>query len=914
MLGPSNVPVRPPTSRRAISTGAICLPSASGGDSSLGGKVSPEPSQWNPGMPLPPPPPGPPPASRSHSLNRVSHQGLNNTPSATDLTPNDGRPRPSRRVSHVSTLGAVPPTPAGWFEDDPIPNIQASTTIRNSPCNMVRDDENVQSRSTTLARRPARREPSADSILERRSKSKARRDVIDPTPVAQSEPQTVPQMSTFPKPANLVLSTANGLLQRRLAERTDRAEDGVVEVINRMSPETARRHGQRRTSSALTPPYTPGPDPHRQSLKRPAANNPATVPGNTSADSFVQASLERFHMFIQQEASSPSDRDRLKLFTSFMVQESRVRRDRYSSAFNSMAGDILDLTRDMWRPCSSADAVPENTPVRAGITGESPRPMTTLETSRESADTAGTSSCSSAVDFTPATDTDSLYDSSERADDKPPSTPWGERYHPSLSPIKSIPSMAVSTVPDEEDSRGRSASRWWEGSAEGSGGKGGRKIEMTKQETKYMSLHPSELLLGPEPSPSYSTPTPNTVTTAFRYGADEYPPEKTDWREESPPAAGPPQSYADSPHPLLGSRGKQPMVPALDISRLVTLPPPYPRHYPALQNNHPSLSEIRNRHRQVAETVTARQTKLYTDYCWDPTVYVDLSQTCEISIIELEQRLDGMAGEQQTEGDERPELLEQLTLLKWIFEAREQLQKQDFDATIQRVKTRSQALIDHFHAVGDYERLMDEEQRMKQQGQEHQLSFAEQSTSRFSQLLEMVECHVSRGVEMQLSAFWDIAPGLLEVMQRVPHDLDGSGFSVHIPQAEYQDNPTYRRFPLQYLLHTLDHAKKSAYQFIESQTNLLCLLHEVRTAAMSAEMRFVEMRRVVEGEDVERLRAEMSEVRKGREEEETAVLRERIGVLEGQWELALGEEVNGVLERVRRHLSGSGGWDDGMDE
>lgn len=363
------------------------------------------------------------------------------------------------------------------------------------------------------------------------------------------------------------------------------------------------------------------------------------------------------------------------------------------------------------------------------------------------------------------------------------------------------------------------------------------------------------------------------------------------------------------------------MVAPLDISRLVTLPPPYPRHYPALHNDHPSLTEIRSKHREITGVIGIRQSRPQSDPSWQTNVYTEMIETCETSISELVQRLDETAGAQhtisaQTEGDERPELLEELTLLKWIFEAREQLQKQDFDASMQRLVARSQAYLDHCHSIGDYAHQAIEEDRLNRHLQQSQYSFAEQATQRFRQLLDIVERHVSRGVEVQLSAFWDIAPALLEVVDKIPakdyYALEN--LQVRIPGNEFEDNPSYVQFPLQYLLHTLTHAKKSAYQFIESQTNLLCLLHEVRTATMSAEVRIMEIGRLLSGEDAEAVKGEMAEVRRQRENEETGVLKERVGCLEGQWDSALGGEIEAAVDGVTRVLSEVGGLEEGIDE
>lgn len=906
MFLPVDAPTIPPAGRRAISTGGMSLPSASGSYTQLSRRPSPESAGWEPGMPLPPPPPGPPPstAGRSQSLNRYAQQRSADVPVMSSDTI---RPSASRQTSHTNTLGSIPPTPLGWVDDDPLPHNQ-STNSQAADVPQTRASAGTEeSPAVPLTRRPAKREPSADGILERRSKSKAGRDAPVSGELAQRDPQsTSTQTSTFRKPANLVLSSTDPLLQRRLAERAH------------LSPESLRRQNAANSTSTLTPPYTPSPDLHRSNPKRNTIDGSTKAAPESSQDNFAQASLERFHMFIQLEASSPTDKDRLELFANFMVQESRIRRDRYGIAFSSMAGEIMDLTRDMWRPTGSASALPDLRSMKE-VLQDTSRPSVSAEDSRGSTNIPTDSSCSSATEFTPATDTESMYGNSEHDEDRPPLTPWGgDRFQPSLSPIRSVPSMAVSTVPDDEDSRGRSASRWWEGSGEGSSGQGGRKLEMTKQESKYMSLHPTELVFPAQPSPSHSTPTPNTTKTAFKYEPDKYPPEKTGLYEEESPGYCLPAQPPSLPLSALPHGGKQPMIPPLDVSRLVTLPPPYPRHYPALHNDHPALSSLRSKHRQIAEVIILRQSRPQTDQLWQTSVYVEMIQMCESGITELATRLDDATDTQQTtsaqtEGDECPELLEQLTLLKWIFEAREQLQKQDFDAAMQQMKGRSQASVDYWQSVCNYQQQKAESERLTQQLQLNQVYYGEQATKRYGQLLDIVERHVNRGVEVQLSAFWDIAPALLEIVQKIPiHDAYSlANFYVLVPSKEFADNPSYRQFPLQYLLQTLTHAKKSAYQFIESQTNLLCLLHEVRTASMSTEIRLSEIKRIMKGEDTEWVRQEMAEIRRQREDEETGVLKERVGCLEGQWESALGEEIEKVVEAVQRFLEDQGAGEDG---
>lgn len=273
------------------------------------------------------------------------------------------------------------------------------------------------------------------------------------------------------------------------------------------------------------------------------------------------------------------------------------------------------------------------------------------------------------------------------------------------------------------------------------------------------------------------------------------------------------------------------------------------------------------------------------------------------------------------EGDEEPELLEHLTLLKWLFEGREHIYKEIFD--LQLLETKACRSVSRFHNAAQSESdLQFENDLFAEDLQNMQREFAEQAHLRFAELREAVERQVSRGIERQISAFWDIAPALVEVVQSVPqHDL--LGFEVIVPAAEYEENPAYRDYSLQYLYTILSHVQKSTYQFIEAQVNLLCLLHEVQTAAMAASARMIEIQRAMAGSsgDGERssrdgggLEAEMTQVRAEEEAMLTADLKDKVGEVERQWDEALGKALVECKERVRGALMECGGWDDGLED
>jgi hypothetical protein len=463
------------------------------------------------------------------------------------------------------------------------------------------------------------------------------------------------------------------------------------------------------------------------------------------------------------------------------------------------------------------------------------------------------------------------------------------------------------------------------------------------------------------------------------YGANEYPPEKVGSHDSKgkQPAS---YDYFPTPTPPAVDPHK------LDVSRLVTLPPPYPRHHPAVNNNHPDLASIRNSLRTLTDfgdvkiTKANFQTKMearkesenallntrraevryniqenlrngqmsfqdaakadaefearehqraqdVVQNTFD-TFQAEVANTlhamfCEritkvtASIEHLKGRLSTEAQElnpnqTQEEGDEKPELLEMLTLLKWLFELREQLHKELFELENERNDLYRDIIVLPYIQAKNDQKVKEATDFFRRDAQDRKVTFEKETLKRYEEFMEVIERNVTRGVETQLSAFWDIAPGLLAIVQKVPHRLDG--FDILIPAQEYSENPAYHDFPLQYLYTLLAHAGRSAYQFIESQINLLCLLHEVKTAVMTAGSRLLETQRLLEGEDLASVDLEMKAIRADEEQRLTDDLKEKVGLVESQWNEALGQGLKECKTKVEEFLTEQGGWDDSLSE
>ncbi|OQD64978.1 hypothetical protein PENPOL_c006G08234 [Penicillium polonicum] len=1003
-----DTPSRAPGSRRAASAGAVVSSAGSSRATSQSRNRSPSNSNWEPGMPLPPPPPGPPPAARSVSVSGSSESSsMRTTPSSN---------RTTRRGPPVlgTGLGSIPPTPADWIDEGylnsrPTETLHIDTAKAAKAPEPTDGDPHDSSNQRTpgsggLFRSSAVRDPSAKGIRERRIERRNRQSqVFEPPSAISVNGNPWADALEQIKPSNLILPdqtnspdqdrhpTSGKYNQTPGSTRSIKSEGQYIASRPRASssavlPEKSPYGTPRQQPSsagpsaafAHTPPFSPNPNgvgsssypkeasqpvppkalptPPLNSAKearprsrsrapsqgpetRPLSHilhmpndavsimkplSPRRTPGQQTTQvsmesilrqdpSFLQDAIQRHKTFIDKEASAEDDTEALKIFADYMLAESQIRRQRYSKVWGSF--QVEDVRRNLFE-------LPVKQPPKL-----KPQPKLDIPQNR-----AGR-----------------------------PESAWWNNYQPCLSPIASL------NMSNDESSRGRAPSRWWE-SATGSSGEGAeRRVQRSKRESKYMGL-PREAMHGDqELTPSQ----PKDVSMNYgstEYGSDEYPPEKVGWHEGSPAnSTGTGYRYE--------SRN-------LDISRLITLPPPYPRHHPAVNNSHPDLvthrttvrsitdlAEIKTtRHRYKADVermllehqqqvdeghrhfrsniqsqiqegsltfaeaaeaeaamiaeenerervMVKRQLDTYQETVLKPmhAILVDRISRATACIDQLSSMLSddaqsGTPDQTQEEGDEKPELLEKLTQLKWLFEAREQLHRESFDLISDRDdKYKAVALLPYKQTKNE-DKLRETQAFFTQDALDRRVQYENEALTRLETFLDVIEQNVMRGVEVQLSAFWDIAPSLLALVQQAPENL--RGFQVQIPADEYEENPSYYEHPLQYLYTLLSHAEKSSYQFIESQTNLLCLLHEVRSAVMRASRKLVEAQRIKRGEAEEDVRREMQETRADEELALTTDLKDKVATVEGQWTEALGSQIEGLRERVKEQLMYENGWEE----
>ncbi len=646
-----------------------------------------------------------------------------------------------------------------------------------------------------------------------------------------------------------------------------------------------------------------------------------------SDDDFITESLQRHRSFLAREGAATSDGEKMQLFADYLVAESVLRQKRYSAAISDGDVSLDGIRKRLFDESDSAARTPF-------------QPLRPLNT-------PGTSA------------------SSNFYEDAPPrgENGWYKEYKPALSPIASMSNDGIST-------RGRTSSRWWE-SQGGSqtDGAGGPKIRRSKRESKYMGLSTTRLSSAIEEGD-----TPTYFDHPFQADNDQYPNEK-----------GNPETFGmyDDDEPQLRGNSAYMDPDLLDVSRFITLPPPYPRHYPAVNNSHPnlanyrltvrglsdmneikarksrhsiSLEALRNEHKQKLTTVRQEFKTNVQAQIQDGTItYAEAAEAEEAlrqeefqaeketlqaefdtlqdvvikplhemlndrlvqlssHIGELTEKLQVDAQHEnpdrpQQEGDDTPELLEYLTQLKWLFETREQTHKELFDLLTERNEKYKAIVVLPYRQANNPDKVRGTEAFFAQDRVERQKTYCAEALARHRDFFNVVEDHVSLGVQLQSSAFWDIAPSLMEVLQTMPEEVSSLN-RIAIPETEYLENPSYYRFPQQYLYTLLDHAEKSTYQFIESQINLHCLLHEVKSSLVLAQCREMEVKSNSLPSPKKATTSSTALYRSKEEAMLTAELKQKVSIIEQQWLEALGSQLQEARDRVKVFLEEQGGWEE----
>ncbi|RMZ90408.1 hypothetical protein DV736_g2367, partial [Chaetothyriales sp. CBS 134916] len=969
----------PQAAKRAASTGAtppreLSTPASRDGSQSRSTSRS---RGWQLGMPLPGPPPGPPPtASRSSSAHTSREQARGPSPAAS------AQPQTRRVPLRAPMLSPMPPTPAGWTEDQPMRpvarhsrtaplHIQTSNLGPSIPSQdffpasePVGEAGGLSRAFGVLTRSTAFRDSSAKGLRERRNLRQSLHGAdggpelsalsVNTNPWADAmasaastnRSPTIFSDDSQPPERQEYSSATSPIVERPSQSRSDSKTsvlrpDGLDPApassdSTPKSPMLAKMKAPATTGVPLqllpsktlpTPPLSQKAPESGRSVAPDSSSGLADFE-NDSTDKFSADSLQRHHDFLHKESQASTDEEKFQAFVDYMAVESVLRQKRYATALLDSHIDLDAIRKRIFN--HTDNAVQAFLQQGAGVD-------------------------------TPAASVSSTFDDGRL---RPEST-WWSQYQPALSPIASMSN-------DEMSSRGRSSSRWWESQAGSQTDGIASKMRRSKRESKYMGL--STMLMQASINES-DTPKKAQFDDSAR--ESEYPEEKA-----NPEGFG---LYGDNVEAALQPQNlvqQQRSPNLLDVSRFITLPPPYPRHYPAVNNAHPvlanyricvrsmsDLSEIqtrksrhslsvqalRNQHNEkLVDGRTAFKNNIHVQIEEGTITYAEAAEAEEAlrmeekqaeraalkaefdtlqdvvigplhdmlsdRLVQLSARIDELTeklfidaqqqhpDQPQQEGDDTPELLEYLTQLKWMFETREQVHKEIFDLLTERNDKYKAIVLLPYQQAPNLDKLRDTEAFFVRDNLDRVKTYSQESVNRHEQFFNIIEDNVARGVDLQSSAFWDLAPALLELLQQMPTDVAHLN-NIAIPEQEYLENPSYFQHPQQYVYTLLDHAEKSTYQFIESQINLHCLLHEVKTSVLLARCRMMEANDSVKTQPSP-ITTKISDYRVKEEATLTTELKQKVSIIEEQWMDAIGSQLHDARERVKTYLEAQGAWEE----
>ena len=160
--------------------------------------------------------------------------------------------------------------------------------------------------------------------------------------------------------------------------------------------------------------------------------------------------------------------------------------------------------------------------------------------------------------------------------------------------------------------------------------------------------------------------------------------------------------------------------------------------------------------------------------------------------------------------------------------------------------------------------------------------------------MDFTENRVTLGVEEARSRFWEVAPLVMECLEKIPDNLEN--VVPIIPPEESSEHPELVQQPMRYLERKIAETEGAMRGLgVEEGEGLLCLLHGVKSA-------------------LARARAEAVNGGDGSHEEHrlTEDLKEKVGMIEDEWREGLGEILERIKEDVERELDriepGRKGW------
>ncbi|KAI5812152.1 hypothetical protein BZA77DRAFT_270445 [Pyronema omphalodes] len=532
---------------------------------------------------------------------------------------------------------------------------------------------------------------------------------------------------------------------------------------------------------------------------------------------------------------------------------------------------------------------------------------------------------------------------------------WGQNLDPFSFPSKSAYEARIA---DEESSRGRTSSRWWETSKDGGSCSISESVAFRSDgdnDSVYGTSYPrrsrrfnktprqslkeiAELVNTPRSSATQLNGATNRDAASYLHSA-AYPPDRKPSSRSRSRSQAP---SASRPRPK-----RRPTVKtSLDIAPLLTLLPTWPKEYPAVNNSHPRLEVFRDLVRTLNDIskITTLQTRfddstektkdqfltesqrrrisqaeriqgLYTrgDLNYDEMERLNLQFEHEESKIryeaeeedfnsfvksvvepahrDLHERITAATAaysdlvmlinarnpsksinNNNDDGEEeQPELLEYLTALKWIFDVRESLYQHSHDILSSRNERYRNLTLTPLRDARDQTPLQQASAFFTKDAQDRAAEFKKLKIQRYEKFMDFIELQCSIGVEEARSRFWEIAPLIMECLEKIPQALEN--VVPIVPPEESIEHPEWVELPMRYLERKIAETEGAMRSLgLEEGEGLLCLLHGVKTALSRAKG---------EGQEQERRLTED--------------LKEKVGMIEEEWQEGLG----GLLERIK---------------
>ncbi|KAF3912896.1 hypothetical protein AA313_de0207228 [Arthrobotrys entomopaga] len=255
---------------------------------------------------------------------------------------------------------------------------------------------------------------------------------------------------------------------------------------------------------------------------------------------------------------------------------------------------------------------------------------------------------------------------------------------------------------------------------------------------------------------------------------------------------------------------------------------------------------------------------------------------------------------------EGPELLEKLNIMRTLFETREILYGEINSLIVDRDNRYKEVTIAPFLNEGDTEGIKEAEEFFADAAKQAKVTADKDAVERAKSFLDKVEKDVITGVESEVSNFWDVAPTLTELLDKIPIEL--SHFKPTIPEDELYGNPNYRKFPLLYLKKKLDYVGNSIYQHAQAQMRLLDFSVEITLLWTNSKWALGDSERVLAGEEEQRAVWQVERQKKEEEVRQTKNWEEKVKIVQEEWSQSVGNKLSDIKKRIIDQLAQQEGW------